>query len=120
MKELEESGEPETDYAFQTFKGTRLVNGHTIEQKAKGTLEFIFAHRFGRVNSGLYELYGLDDAYVRLGLDYGLTNSMSVGPAAGRGSGGRSEGSEFGVQGLESKVQNSEFGLEIWRPLESR
>ena len=78
MKELEESAEPEIDYAFQTFKGTRLVNGHTIEQKAKGTLEFIFAHRFGRINSGLYELYGLDDAYVRLGLDYGLTNNMSV------------------------------------------
>jgi hypothetical protein len=78
MKELEQNQKTDTDYAFQTFKGTRLVNGHTVETKAKGTLEFIFAHRFGAINGGLYEMYGLDDAYVRLGLDYGITDNMSV------------------------------------------
>lgn len=78
MKELEQSEPSETDYAFQTFKGTRLVNGHTIETKAKNTLEFIFAHRFGAINSGFYEMFGLDDAYVRLGVDYGITENMSV------------------------------------------
>lgn len=78
MKELEKTQAQDTDYAFQTFKGTRLVNGHTIEQKPKGTLEFIFAHRFGEINGGLYEMFGLDNAYVRYGLDYGVTNFMSV------------------------------------------
>jgi hypothetical protein len=78
MKELEKSQKNDTDYAFQTFKGTRLVNGHTIETKGKGTLEFIFAHRFGALNGGLYELFGLDEAYVRLGLDYGITDNLSV------------------------------------------
>jgi hypothetical protein len=78
MKELEQSAKSDTDYAFQTFKGTRIVNGHTVETKGKGTLEFIFAHRFGAVNGGLYELFGLDDAYVRLGLDYGITDNLSV------------------------------------------
>lgn len=78
MKELEGNQPEETDYAFQTFKGTRLINGHTIENKAAGTLEFIFAHRFGAINGGLYEMFGLDEAYVRLGLDYGITNNMSV------------------------------------------
>ena len=62
MKELEKSQMSDTDYAFQTFKGTRLVNGHTVENKAKNTFEFIFAHRFGAINEGLYEFYGLDDA----------------------------------------------------------
>lgn len=79
MKELEQSSSKEdTEYAFQTFKGTRLVNGHTVETKGKGTLEFIFAHRFGTVNGGLYEMFGLDQAYVRLGLDYGITDNLSV------------------------------------------
>lgn len=78
MKELEQSSKPDVEYAFQTFKGTRIVNGHTIETKGKGTLEFIFAHRFGAVNGGLYELFGLDDAYVRLGLDYGVTDNLSI------------------------------------------
>jgi hypothetical protein len=78
MKELEKSQGVETDYAFQSFKGTRLVNGHTIETKNEGTLEFIFAHRFGEVNGGWYEMFGLDDARVRLGLDYGITDNISV------------------------------------------
>ncbi|MFZ6010734.1 MAG: DUF5777 family beta-barrel protein [Bacteroidota bacterium] len=78
LKELEGSEKTDTDYSFQTFKGTRLVNGHTVETKAGGTLEFIFAHRFGRINSGLYDLFGLDEAYVRLGLDYGITDNLSV------------------------------------------
>jgi hypothetical protein len=78
MKELEQNQQSDIDYAFQTFKGTRLVNGHTVETKAKGTLEFIFAHRFGAINGGLYEMFGLDDAYVRLGLDYGITDNLSA------------------------------------------
>lgn len=78
MKELEQTQKSDTDYAFQTFKGTRLVNGHTVETKGKGTLEFIFAHRFGAMNGGLYEMFGLDDAAVRLGLDYGITDNLSV------------------------------------------
>jgi len=78
MKELEQSELNDTDYTFQTFKGTRLVNGHSVETKAEGNLEFIFAHRFGAVNGGIYELFGLDDAYVRIGLDYGITDRLSV------------------------------------------
>src|SRR5262249_35036762 len=66
-------------YIAQTFKGSRLVNGHTVETTGAGTLEFIFAHRFGRLNGGAYELYGLDDAFVRIGLEYGITNNLSVG-----------------------------------------
>ena len=67
-----------TDYAFATFKGTRIGNGHTVETKGKNTLEFIFQHRFGAINGGAYELYGLDQAYVRLALDYGITDKLSV------------------------------------------
>jgi hypothetical protein len=78
MKELEQSSKTDIDYAFQTFKGTRIVNGHTVETKGKGTLEFIFAHRFGAINGGLYEMFGLDDAYVRLGLDYGITDNLCI------------------------------------------
>ena len=78
MKELEQSENRDTDYAFQTFKGTRLVNGHSVETKAKKNLEFIFAHRFGAVNGGWYEMFGLDEAYVRIGLDYGITDNLSV------------------------------------------
>lgn len=78
MKELEQTQKNEIDYAFQTFKGTRLVNGHTIETKGKGSLEFIFSHRFGPMSGGIDEMFGLDQAHVRLGLDYGITDNLSV------------------------------------------
>jgi hypothetical protein len=77
LSELEKDTESETEYTFATFKGTRLDNGHTIETKNAGSLEFIFAHRFGAINGGWYEMYGLDEALVRLGLDYGITDWMS-------------------------------------------
>ena len=78
LKQLEANQPEETNYAIQTFKGTRLVNGHSVETKAGGDLEFIFAHRFGPVNEGIYEFFGLDEAYVRLGLDYGITDNLSA------------------------------------------
>src|SRR6267154_4689441 len=78
MKELQKSEKPETDYATSTFKGTRLVNGQTVETKDKGALEFIFAHRFGAINTGIYNFYGLDNAHVRIGLAYGLTDRLGV------------------------------------------
>jgi len=74
-----EKNTPAPAYIAQTFKGSRLVNGHTVETTGAGTLEFIFAHRFGRLNGGAYELFGLDDAFVRIGLEYGVTNNLSVG-----------------------------------------
>src|SRR5687768_6355333 len=77
LAELEKTTEKETEYSFATFKGTRLANGHSIETKNAGSLEFIFAHRFGAINGGAYEMFGLDEALVRLGLDYGFTDWLS-------------------------------------------
>jgi hypothetical protein len=79
MKELEASQKPEITYIGQTFKGTRIINGQSVETKAKGALEFLFSHRFGKINSGAYTLWGLDDAFVRLGFEYGLTDRLGVG-----------------------------------------
>ncbi|MBL0740465.1 DUF5777 family beta-barrel protein [Chryseolinea lacunae] len=78
LNQLEKTTDAPT-YVSQTFKGTRLVNGHSVETIGAGTLEFIFSHRFGRLNGGLYELFGLDDAFVRIGLEYGITDNLGVG-----------------------------------------
>lgn len=79
LAELEKQAPSEPTFVSSTFKSTRLVNGQTVETKGKGALEFIFAHRFGPISSGAYELYGLDQAYVRLGLEYGITDQLGVG-----------------------------------------
>ncbi|MCW5912809.1 MAG: hypothetical protein KIT62_17190 [Cyclobacteriaceae bacterium] len=79
LKELEQRAEAEPEIVTATFKGSRLVNGQSVETRHKGELEFIFAHRFGRMNGGIYELFGLDQAFVRIGLEYGITDKLSTG-----------------------------------------
>lgn len=66
-------------YTTATFKSTRLINGHSVENVGAGVLDLRISHRFGYVNSGVYNFYGLDEATMRLGLDYGLTNRWMVG-----------------------------------------
>lgn len=67
------------DYASATFKSTRVVNGHSIETIGKNNLDFRIAHRFGTLNSGSYNLFGLDNATMRIGLDYGVTDRLMIG-----------------------------------------
>ncbi|MEN9348503.1 MAG: DUF5777 family beta-barrel protein [Flavobacteriales bacterium] len=73
-------GEEETtDYATATFKGTRVINMHSIENVAAGVLDFRISHRFGFINTGAYEFFGLDGATLRLGFEYGITDRLMVG-----------------------------------------
>ena len=62
-----------------TFKAKRIVNTQTVEAPAKGDLNFIIMHRFGEINDGSYEFFGLDNATMRIGLDYGLTERLAIG-----------------------------------------
>ena len=64
-----------------TFKGTRVINGQSIELPSKGDLQFVIEHRFGTINSGAYELWGLDQSQMRMSFDYGITNNIAIGVA---------------------------------------
>src|SRR5882672_1288871 len=66
-------------YTTGTFKATHIVNMQTVEAPAAGALSFVIQHRFGQLNSGSYNFFGLDNATLRLGLDYGITDRLAVG-----------------------------------------
>jgi hypothetical protein len=70
---------PKREFVKATFKGSRIINGHSVEQMSAKHMDFRISHRFGKVNSGAYNFFGLDIASIRLGLDYGLTNNLTVG-----------------------------------------
>jgi Membrane bound beta barrel domain (DUF5777) len=70
---------PADDVTRATFKSTRIVTAHSVETVAKKHLEFRISHRFGKINSGAYELWGLDQASIRLGFEYGVTDRFTVG-----------------------------------------
>ena len=76
-RELESKAEPH--YVIATFKTGRIINGHSIENPEQGDLLFLVSHRFGTLNTGFYNFYGLDNSSTRLGLAYGITDRFSIG-----------------------------------------
>lgn len=63
-----------------TFKGTRMINQHTIEVGGKRTLDYRIAHRFGPFNSGSYDFWGLDGgASIRMSLEYSYDGRIQFG-----------------------------------------
>ena len=78
---LNEGVEEPTVPVSATFKDTRIVNVQSNETPAEGVLHFVIAHRFGTLSSGIYDLWGLDNAQMRMALDYGITDRLAVGVA---------------------------------------
>ncbi|WP_152426389.1 DUF5777 family beta-barrel protein [Cesiribacter andamanensis] len=76
---IEEETPEETVYATAGFKSTRVINGHSFENTAGGVLDVRISHRFGYLNSGAYNLWGLDNATIRIGADYGITDWLMIG-----------------------------------------
>ena len=66
-------------FTTATFKSTRVINSHSVETLAGGNLDFRISHRFGRLNSGAYNFFGLDEASIRLALEYGLNDRITIG-----------------------------------------
>ena len=75
----EQSNSQSPDIITGTFKSTRIVNGQSIENVGSGVLDFRISHRFGALSQGGYNLFGLDQATMRIGLDYGLFSRLTVG-----------------------------------------
>lgn len=71
--------EETTDYATASFKTSRVINLHSLENTASGVLDFKISHRFNTVQNGLYDFFGLDGANLRIGFDYGVTDRLAIG-----------------------------------------
>jgi hypothetical protein len=69
----------EKEYIINAFKSSRVINGHSMEMIGEGILDTRILHRFGTLNAGFSELFGLDQANMRIGFDYGVTKDLTVG-----------------------------------------
>ena len=70
---------PVIEYTSATFKTTLVVIGESIENPPNGNLIFNVQHRFGPINSGWYDMWGLDMANTRLGFQYGINDWIGIG-----------------------------------------
>lgn len=71
--------EPTTEYAYASFKTTRICIGQSIENPPNGNLVFVVSHHFGAINQGFYEFFGLDQATTRIGFEYGVNDWIAIG-----------------------------------------
>lgn len=76
---------------FQTFKDTRVINSQSVETLPRREFDFRISHRFGDMagdNGGWSTLYGLENAAdILFGLDYGLSDYVTVGISRTKGNG---------------------------------
>lgn len=75
----EETG-PDNRPSKPAFESGLLFDQQTANVQQKNTLEFVIQHRFGTVEDGISNLYGIWGASnIRLGLNYTLTKNLLVG-----------------------------------------
>ena len=79
LSQLDEETDVEPQPISATFKTTRILNMHSVETVGKGLLDMRINHRFGAINSGAYNFFGLDQASIRLGLEYGICDNLTFG-----------------------------------------
>jgi len=67
-------------FVKNTFEGNFLIDDQTVMVPIKGTLEFDIQHRFGTVNNGFTDLFGIfSGANMRLGFTYAPIKNLQVG-----------------------------------------
>jgi len=77
-KMLEQNETKVINYTAATFKGTRIINGHSVETVKAKHMDFLIQHRFGPLND-IDNFFGLDIATLRLGFEFGLTDRLMMG-----------------------------------------
>lgn len=84
------------DYAYQTFKDSRIVNMQSVETQAGRRLDVRIGHRFGDAlgdNGGWPTFYGLESAAdVMIGAEYGFTDNFTAGLYRTKGAGAMPQG----------------------------
>jgi hypothetical protein len=79
------------DYAYRTFKDTRVINTHSTETLPKGKLDIRISHRFGDLlgaSGGWKTFYGLETAAdVMIGGEYGFADNFNMGIYRSKGVG---------------------------------
>lgn len=67
-------------YVKNTFESVWIIDNQTVIVPVKGTFEFDIVHRFGVVNNGFEDLYGLfAPSNIRFGVSYVPIENLNIG-----------------------------------------
>lgn len=74
-----EDSSSSTEVVKNAFKSIRIINTHSMEFLAPGNMDFRILHRFGLMSNGTNNLFGLDEASMRIGFNFGVTKNFQLG-----------------------------------------
>ena len=67
-------------YVKNTFEGNFIIDNQTVMVPIKGTFEFVIQHRFGIVNNGTADLFGIfAGANIRFSFSYVPVKDLQIG-----------------------------------------
>jgi len=69
----------EDGYKSAAFKGLKIVNFNSTKMVSNNEFYFVVSHRFGSLETGFKDFFGLDQAVTRLNLIYGVTDAINIG-----------------------------------------
>ncbi|MEX0981301.1 MAG: DUF5777 family beta-barrel protein [Bacteroidales bacterium] len=93
------------------YRSSTIVNSHSVTLHYSGTLDFRIEHRFGQLNTGVYELWGLDNAEIHFSFEYGIFDWLLVG--AGRGTYEKTYDAFFRVRPLTQAKGTENFPFSL-------
>ncbi len=70
---------PTNTFKSAAFKGLKIVNFESTKMVSKGELYFVVSHRFGSVQTGIEDFFGLDQAVTRLNFLYAISDGINIG-----------------------------------------
>ena len=105
---------------IETFNGTRVLNGHSVETLPARTLQFRIEHRFGDMipnwdaSSLAQNWLGFDQASdIRFAFEYGITDDIMVGLGRSKGTGAPYSSLVDGFAKYRILRQNKEKGIPV-------
>jgi hypothetical protein len=67
-------------FVKNTFVGNMILENQTVMVPIKGTFEFMLQHKFGTVNNGFEDFFGMfAPSNIRLGINYVPVNKLQLG-----------------------------------------
>lgn len=67
------------EYKSAAFKGLKIVNFESTKMISNKEFYFVVSHRFGSIETGFKDFFGLDQAVTRLNFLYGITDGINIG-----------------------------------------
>ncbi|MDN5212889.1 DUF5777 family beta-barrel protein [Fulvivirgaceae bacterium BMA12] len=71
--------EDEKTLITSAFNSSYIINTQSTNTLSSGRLNLLISHRFGNLNQGAFNLFGLDFGAMRIGLEYGINNKLTAG-----------------------------------------